>query len=234
MGNHWRNRGNFYINSRKQSLENDIESTPLHRSYGVKKRVSFFTYFNEILAVVLGVAFIGLYLTIFAMGIFALVSMLGNIGIMLSVLVVLFLVYFFLLRVVRKRLKFLLKLRRKCKSLGFKVKFLRGFFKGMRKNSEGFDFTVDTGKKCFCVRYFTTARFFTHIVFLDKDTIQIKRNITRSRLKYVLGLNNTKIKTVKYSFNDTMNVYHRKTQKILLLNFKINHFHFLIEVLWDG
>ncbi len=202
----------------KEKLTDVPHEVPLHRSYGVKKRVSVFTYINNFLPSVLAVIMLSFFGIIIVVGLAALIIMLGHIGLALAVLTVIALIYFVGLRVVRKRLRFIFKLKRRCKALGFKVNFLRGFWKGLRRNTEGFDLTVDTGKKCYCVRYFTSAKFLTHVVFVDEETIAIKRNITRSRLKYVLGFNDPKVKNINYSFKDKMTIYNRKTQKVLLLN----------------
>jgi hypothetical protein len=212
------NNNSFFRLQARSKVTKNLDETPLHRSYGVKKRVTVFTRLNNLLATLLAMTFIVLYSVVFVVGIWALTTMLGKIGIALSVLAVLAFVYFYLLRVVRKRIKFIIKLKRKCKALGFKIKFVRGFWKGMRRNTEGIDFTVDTGKKCFCVRYFTTFKFLSHITFIDKETISITKNITKSHFKFILGFNKSKTAEVKYSFDDKFNVYNRKTQKILLLN----------------
>ncbi|MBE6578145.1 MAG: DUF2207 domain-containing protein [Ruminococcaceae bacterium] len=204
--------------SAKQKLTEPIDEVPLYRAYGVKKRVTIFTRINDLLPPILAVILFSLYGMVLFAGVWALVTMLGYIGIMLCILGFLAFVYFFVLRTVRKRLKFIRKLKRRCKTLGFKIKKLRSFRKGFKNSTEGFDFTVDTGKKCYCVRYYTSTKYLTHITFIDEETIAIKRNITKSHFKLILGFNNPKTKYVKYSFKDTMNVYNRKTQKVLLLN----------------
>ncbi len=203
----------------KQKLNaQPTDEVPFHRAYGVKKRVTFFTRLNELLASILAILLFSLCGIIIVIGVWALVTMLGYIGIMLSIIAVTVFIYVVVLRVPRKRLAFIRKLKRRCKSLGFKVNFVRGFWKGLRRNDEGFDFTVDTGKKCFCVRYFTSVKFLSHLTFIDSETICIKKNITRSHMKMVLGFNDPKSNYIKYRFDDKMNVYNRKTQKVLLLN----------------
>jgi hypothetical protein len=209
--------------SAKQKLSDptdDIvkDEVPLHRSYGIKKRVSIFTYINEIIPFILAIAMIALYGSVLVVGVWALISMLGYIGIALSFIAVLAFIYIVILRVARKRIKFIRRLKRRCKSLGFTIEKKRSFGKGLKFNKEGIDFIVDTGKKCFCVRYFTTKKFLTHVIFADEKTIHLKTNVTRSHFKYVLGLNKPKMKYIDYSFDEKIRIDGRKVQKILLLN----------------
>ena len=207
-----------FFDKAKKRFTDAPNEVPLHRSYGVKKRVSVFTHINHLLAPVIAVFMLIFFGIILIVGFCSLIIMLGHIGIALVVLSVLAFGYFVGLRVVRKRIRFIIKLKMRCKSLGYKVTFTRGFFKGLCRNKQGIDLTVDTGKICYCVRYFTTANFFTHLTFVDSETLAIKTNITRSHFKFILGFNNPRTRTVKYSFNEKFNIYNRKAKKVLLLN----------------
>lgn len=165
---------------KKTSAEySDKYQVPLHRSYGVKKKESVFTHLNDYIATVLLVILYVLQLTIWVLGAFWLTVMLGAIGTVIAVIVLVSFIWWKFFRVFRKRVKFLFKLKRTCKSLGFKIKFYRGFFKGLRFNKDGVDFTVDTGKKLWTVRFLPCKKYNTDLIFEDEKTIIMKINPIR-------------------------------------------------------
>ena len=211
----------------KSSLNRKMNTTPsyadeepvtLARSYGVKKRVTLFTHLNEVMAVVMAVILIALFTMILVAGYIWLTIMLGAIGIMLVFVSAVAFVYLVPCRSLRKRIKFISRLKKKCKKLGYKLEFKRGLFKGLMFNKEGLDFTVDTRKKQWRVRFMTPKRHLCHIIFVDKNTLDIKTNLTTSRFKFVLGLNNAKTKRIKYSFNDPLPTGYKKVSRALILN----------------
>ena len=196
----------------------DEESVTLARAYGVKKRVTVFTRFNDVFAGVLAVILMTLLTVILAAGCIWLTIMLGAIGVMLAVITVAVFIYIVPLRKLRKRLRFIFRLKRRCKVLGYKLEFKRGLLRGLCFNTEGLDFTVDTRKKQWRVRFMTPKRYLSHITFVDKNTIEIKSNITKSRFKFVLGLNGERVKRIKYSFNDPLPEGYKKVSRALILN----------------
>ncbi|MBQ9112776.1 MAG: hypothetical protein IJY08_04265 [Clostridia bacterium] len=196
----------------------DEEPVSLPRSYGVRKRVTWVTRLNDIIASVLAVILIAFFALIFAAGCIWLNLMLGAMGVVLAGTCIVLLIYFIPCRKLRKRLKFIFRLKRRCKKLGYKLEFKRGLFHGLRFNTEGLDFTVDTRKKQWRVRFMTPRKYLSHIIFIDKNTIDIRTNITRSRLKFVLGLNSEKIRRTEYSFNDPLPTGYKKVSRALILN----------------
>ena len=206
-------------NKRVVAKESTIAPVELHRSYGKKKKEGFFAHFNDLLATVIACVMIAMFGIIFCAGIFMLVVMMGHIGIVLFFLGVLIFIYMIPLRSLRKRVKLTFKLKRACKKWGFTLHKERGVFKGLKWNKQGYDFTVDTGKKLWHVRYFTSHKYLVHIIFLNDKTIALKRNITKSRLKYVLGFNNPKTIRYEYSFDDPLpEMAGRKCVRALIMN----------------
>ncbi len=204
---------------KKIAKESEINPIPLHRSYGKRKKEGFFARFNNFLASAMALTLIILMTAVFSMGIFMLLVMMGHIGILLFFVGVAVFIWIVILRVPRKRLKFISRLKRSCKKWGFTYHKERGFFKGLKWNKQGYDFTVDTGKRLWHVRYYTSVKYLTHVVFVDKNTVDVKRNITKSRLKYVLGFNNPKTTRHEYSFNDPLyDVKGRKCVRALIMN----------------
>ena len=200
--------------------QSDIESedVPFHRAYGVKKRVTVFTYLNEILAWVLAVVLFGVLGVMWVLGAYTLFAMMGGVGIALAFIVTALFVYFKLCRKLRKRAKFMRKLKRRCRKLGYKITVYRSFLKGLKLNKSGFDLTVNTGSKLWCIRFFTPPKYLCHLVILSKDRIQLKTNLTKSHFKFILGFNNTKIKELDYSFKDELPNTGKKAERALILN----------------
>ena len=207
-----------YGEQESPARKSDIGQVPLHRSYGVKKREGFFTHLNDTIAVAMAVCLIILLSIIWIMGIVMLVVLLGSIGILLISVAALLFVYLKLCRTLRKRLKFIFKLKRTCKRLGLKLQFKRGVLKGMKLNSQGLDFIVDSPKKRWCVRFYTPKKYLSHLTFIDKNTVEIKTNITKSRLKFVLGLEEPKTRRIPYSFAEEVASGSKKVAKALILN----------------
>lgn len=197
------------------STENPV---PLYRSYGVTKKEGFFVKLNNVIATVLAaVLFVLLFIT-WGLGIYILVGMLGAIGVAASILSVVLFVYLKLCRKMRKRAKFLRRMRRYCKQMGYAVKFHRGFFKGLKLNGQGIDFTVDTGKKLWGVRFFTPKKHLCHVIFMSKDKVGIKTNITKSHFKFILGFNEPRFKEIDYKYDDRVEADGKKTASALIIN----------------
>ena len=213
-----------------------IYQVPLHRSYGKKKRENFFSYLNEFIASALLVIMYTMLLIMLAIGCYVLITLLGTIGQFISIFLVLTLAYRTIFRVHRKRIKFLLKLRRECKKLGFKIEYKRPFFKSFKFNTEGIDLTVDTGKKLWSVRFLPCKKYNCDLIFEDENTIKIKNNPirlksslmgrgrhTRSTRPIKMDTNTPvkqigKAKTIKYSFTEEITHIRRKSVRALVIN----------------
>ena len=195
-----------------------INPVPSYRAYGVTKRENIFTYLNELLAILLGwFIYIPCFVIIFIGTIF-MVKLFGNTGIIFVFLTVLLFIYFVLGRNIRKRAKFISKLRKKCKRLGYAVEFKRNFIKGLKFNKKGIDLIVHTPYKRWYVRFMTPKKHRSHITFVSKYEIEIKTNVTRNAMKAVLGFGKTKVKRIGYSFDEVFKTDRMETQKVILVN----------------
>ena len=212
----------------------DIYQVPLHRSYGAKKRETWLSHFNEHLATFLMVVLYAWMFIMLALGTYMFISALGHIGTLIAVLAAVWFIVWKFFRVPRKRIAFLLKLRRRCKRFGYKVEYKRNIFKGMRFLTEGIDLTVNTGKKLWIVRFLPCYRYNSDLIFMNDSTINIKHN--RIRLKASLFPGHIrqgaridtkqnkrfsaggKTKTISYSFTDEVSVSGVKTARALIVN----------------
>jgi hypothetical protein len=203
---------------RSRVQKSEINPVPLYRSYGVTKKEGFFAKLNNVIAAVLAAILFALLFVTWGLGIYILISMLGTIGIAFAIGSVAAFVYIKFCRKIRKRVKFLRRLKKHCKRMGYTLKFHRGFFAALKLNGQGIDFTVDTGKKLWTVRFFTPKKHLSHIIFEDKNHVGIKTNITKSHFKFVLGFNNPKYSQFEYRYDDRIELKDRKSARALIIN----------------
>lgn len=213
----------------------EIYQVPLHRSYGTKKRETWLSHFNEYLATFLLILLYAWMFIMLALGAYMLIDALDHIGTMIVIIAVVWFISWKFLRVPRKRIKFLLRLRKKCKNLGYKLEYKRGIFKSMRLLNEGIDLTIDTGKKVWAVRFLPCYKYNSDLIFIDENTIKIKHNPLRLKAslfpvnarhaqRLTLKAENKrfsldgKIKTVSYSFTDEVLHYGVKSARALIVN----------------
>ena len=213
----------------------EIFQVPLHRAYGVTKRETWLSHFNEHFATFLLILLYAWMFIMLALGAYMLIDALNHIGTMIVIIAVVWFVVWKFFRVPRKRIKFILKLRKKCKSLGYKIEFKRGVFKGMRFHTEGIDITIDTGKKIWAVRFLPCYRYNSDLIFIDENTIKIKHNPIRLKAslfpvnarhaqRLTLKTENKrfsldgKVKTIEYSFKDEVLRYGCKSARALIVN----------------
>ena len=224
----------------------EYNPVPLYRSYGVTKKENIFTVLNEYLAVLLGWL---LYIPMFAIiiiGTIFMIKLLGATGTLFVVVSAVLIVYFVLARKIRKRAKFILRLQKKCRQLGYTMELKRGFLKGLKLNKEGIDLVIHTPTKKWFVRFMTTKRRNSHVTFLNKDTIEIKKikgrvklrsgmfgymhhNLSKPRVSNIvprvsmhdhqsIEKGSPKLSYIPYSFNEIFNDDNFEVQKALVVN----------------
>ena len=110
------------------------------------------------------------------------------------------------------------KLKRVCRKKCLHIKKERGFFKGLRNNTEGFDLIVSSRSTSYYIRFFAAHRRLSHLTFYDESTVKITTNIYPSRFKAVLGLNKPRVKAISYSYTDTPPSNVKNAVKVLLVN----------------
>ncbi len=195
----------------------EIDPVPLYRSYGVTKKEGFFAKFNIVLARIIATVLL-LFITAIDISIIAvMLYMLKQIGVVILVVIVFSIIYFGALKTVRKRKKFIRKLKRVCKKNNFRLEFHRSFSKGMKFNTQGLDFTVKTNAGIWCARFLTCKRK-SNLVFEDKNTITVQTNIFTNKIKEVYGLSQKKHIRMDYSFNDALPTSSLPVVRALILN----------------
>ena len=76
---------------------------------------------------------------------------------------------------VRKRIKFILKLRKVCRKNGFVYKAERSFFKSFFWSIDKLDFTLKTNTHIYYVHYLTMRKYRCVLNFLDENNFISKR-----------------------------------------------------------
>lgn len=193
----------------------DLEYTKVGRG---NKEEGIIGKFNGILATLIGIWIIFFCTTVLITFVSFMIAAFGKIGIILSAITVALLIYLIVFRVPRKRLAFMVKLKRTCKNNGLRIKKERGFFKSLRNNTNGFDLIIISRSTSYYVRFYAAYRRASHLTFCDENTVQVTTNIHNNRFKVVLGLNKLRVKTKSYSYSDTPPSSVKNAVKVLLVN----------------
>ena len=183
--------------SKKRVETSNISPVSRARAYGVTKRESVFTRLNEHLADVIFVVLFALYISVAVIGAIGMVYMLQEIGIVICILAALVFVYLVPLRVVRKRLFFILKLKRLCKKSKLRLRQSRGFWQGLKNNEGGIDMTVETGTSIWLVRFFAVFKYDSAMVFSDRDSVQLTSPRPKGSVPSAVRSSATRVRIVK-------------------------------------
>ena len=236
----------WHRKSKERPSVSEYNPVPLYRSYGITKQESIFTVLNEYIAIILGWL---LYIPMFAIiiiGTIFMICLLGPVGIVFVFASILMLIYFVLARKIRKRAKFILKLQKTCRKLGYTMELKRGFLKGLKFNKEGIDLVIHTPTKKWFVRFMTTKKRNSHVTFINKDVIEIKKikgrvklrsgmfgymhhNLSKPRVSNIvprvsmhdhqsIEKGSPKLSYIPYSFNEIFNDDNFEVQKALVVN----------------
>ncbi len=186
--------------------------------YKPKDKRSIFASINEILAIVMGFILLGLCGIIIVIGLIFFIYAFQTTGVVIILIGGILFTYIVLLRSLRKRMRFVRKLKKKCKKYGFKIEKKRGVFRGLKLNKEGFDLIITAPHTRYYIRFFTPRRHKSHITIYDENTVEIKTNIHNSRWKFILGLDKVKVRRMAYSYSDAVNEGVLRAKKVLLVN----------------
>ena len=135
-----RAKAEIKLNSKSRPVVSESNPFPMYRAYGVTKKETIFTKINELLATVIGWLMFLPSIAIIVIGTISMIYILGYTGIFLTWLSAFLFIYFVVGRKIRKRAKFLIKLKRQCKKMGYLFEYKRRFFAGIRPNKKGIDF----------------------------------------------------------------------------------------------
>ena len=170
-------RGRF----RKEQIEEHYKHTdadgsvPLHRSYGVKRRVH---PWREKAALTAGRVFVlwvlGTLLYVAGFGLVMFWIYFPEIWLrLLSVILILSIVLIRATRTIRKRRKFCRRLKKLCKNNKYRLTLEQNFFESLIWSADRHDFRLETGKFVYYVRYLTVGKYRSSLYFEQKDLIKL-------------------------------------------------------------
>ncbi len=185
------------------------QETPIYRAYGKKKTVRpWQTKLNDLLTkaatlfLLLPMVAMVALTVISAVWFSKLVPSLALVVIILNI-ALLFVLYLIVFRIPRKRMRFLNKLKKTCKSNGYKITYCRSFLQSLRwANDERVDLVVRAGSRIYYVKLFGAQKKMSDIVFLPNGELEYRTRRLKNNLTLIFDLK-PKSKTFKVCFPNT-------------------------------
>ena len=188
------------------------------RAYGVTKRESV-VYETIKLGVfrLVGLAFFGAMLSIMVLGTLAFVFS-GNVLVSFVVSVGYALVFLFVLtKPIRKRARFIHKMKRLCKKKNYKLKVEQGFFNALVWSPDKIDFSLNTGRYTYLVHYLTVTKYRASVTFCDKHNFYRTKYPPPNVFTIILGLR-PRVKRYTVSFPEPYTVGGHKNVNAIVVN----------------
>jgi hypothetical protein len=163
----------FRLNQMKQTASD--EAVPLYRTYGVKRRLRPWqekinlTFGRIVLIWMLGI--LGFAACACIVGFWLYFPELW-VKVLLSLLIVAVLAIR-MTRTLRKRLKFMRKLKRLCKRKKYRLTPVQNFFQSLFWSGNREDFVLETGRCVYFVRFLTVRKYRSTLYFEKPDAIKL-------------------------------------------------------------
>ena len=197
----------------------ETEDVPLYRSYGVKKKVNIRARkIRDMVAKVLTIVLLVTELSL----IFVVTFMLAfytDLLVATTLFVLLFSIFFLnATRLLRRRAKFVRKLKRVCKQNGYDIHFERGFFKSLSwAKDDAIDFKVKAGKWTYYVKFATSKRFLSSFTFVSKKEMRYTKIARHNRFTIILDFKD-KIYNMPIEFPAEIDENDKYNVKAILIN----------------
>ena len=197
----------------------EVEDVPLYRSYGVTKKVNLRK--RRILEAI-GKAWTVLFLAI-ELGIILFITFLfafyTDVLVATVLFIILFSIFFFnATKLIRRRARFLRRLKQFCKKNRYELEFKRGFFKSLSwAKGDALDFTVKAGKWTYYVKFATSKRFLASFTFISKSQMKYTKIARRNRFTTILDFKD-KIYTMPIAFPEALDDKDKYAVKVILIN----------------
>ncbi len=182
------------IDKKGNRIDAEEYDVPMYRSYGVqKKHRPWLARFNEIFALTLVIV---LYIPIFAAAALAIFVTVRWAGVYTynAIIIFFFLVgltmylYLVVLKAPRKRIAFYRKLKKACRKNGYRITFMRSFFRSLFwADDDKVDLTVKAGRWIYYVKLFGSKNMRSDITFSDGELIYRKLRL-ENRFTVAFGL----------------------------------------------
>ena len=179
-------KSNEIIVEKKVKVE--TEDVPMYRSYGVTKKVNPTAIkIRDTLAKALTILVLVIEFSIILLVTFML-AFYTDVLVATVLFVILFSIFFFnATKLIRRRAKFLRKLKKLCKQNKYRLQIKRGFFKSLSwAKDDDVDFIVKAGKWTYYVKFATSKRFLSSFTFVSKDQMKYTKIARHNRFTIIL------------------------------------------------
>lgn len=197
----------------------ETEYVPLYRSYGVTKTVNpamraIGNFFAKALTLFVLAAELAIIL-IFTF----LLAFYTDVLVATTLFTVLFSIFFYnATKLLRRRARFIRKLKRFCKKNGYEIEFHRSFVKGFYwARGEAIDFTLKAGKRTYYVKLATTKRYLSSFTFISKNEMKYTRIARRNIFTTIFDFKD-KTYTVPIAFPKEIDDSDKNAVKAILIN----------------
>ena len=198
--------------------ESDFNPVDPARAYGVtKKEFVILEWVKLSVYRIIGALFCLAMFSIVALGTIAFIVC-GNI--MISFLIVVgFAIVFFctVSKPIRKRARFVAKMKRLCKKKNYKLKLEQGFFDALVWSPDRIDFSLNTGKYTYLVHYLTVRKYRSAVTFCDKHSFYRTKFPPPNVFTIIFGFK-PKTKHFKVSFPESYTIGTHKNINAIIVN----------------
>ena len=203
----------------EERLKVATEDVPLYRSYGVTKKVNpTARKIKEVVAKIVTVLFLTVELSIIVV-VTLMLAFYTDVLIATTLFIILFSIFFFnATKLIRRRARFLRRLKKTCKKNGYELEFKRGFFKSLSwARGEEIDFTVKAGMWTYYVKLATSKRFLSSFTFISKNQMKYTKIPRHNRFTIIFGCK-SKTYTMPIAFPENLDGKDKYTVKAILIN----------------
>ena len=197
----------------------ETEDVPLYRSYGVTKKVNpaarkIGNFFAKVWTVLFLFVELGIIIFITFMCAFYTDTLIATVF-----FIILFSIFFFnATKLIRRRAKFIRRLKKACKQNGYELEFKRGFFKSLSwAKGEALDLTVKAGRWTYYVKFATSKRFLAGFTFVSKNQMKYTKIARHNRFTLILDFKD-KIYTMPIAFPKDIDENDKYSVKAILIN----------------
>ena len=197
----------------------ETEDVPLYRSYGVTKRVNpVMRAIRDALAKVLTIVLLVCQLAIMFLVTFML-AFYTDVLVATALFLVLFSIFFYnKTKLLRRRARFIGKLKRTCKKNGYNIEFKRNFVKGFSwAENDAVDFVLKAGRWTYYVKLATSKRFLSSYTFISKNEMKYTKIARHNRFAIILDFKD-KSYSMPIAFPESINSDDKYTVKAILIN----------------
>ena len=198
--------------------ESDFNPIDPARAYGVtKKEFVIFEWIKLTVYRLIGAAFVCAMFSIVIIGTLAFLIC-GNALVSFVVMLgfsLLFLLFF--TKPLRKRARFIRKMKRLCRKKNYKLKLEQGFFDALVWSPDRIDFSLNTGRYTYLVHYLTVRKYRSAVTFCDKHSFYRTKFPPPNVFTIIFGFK-PKTKYFKVSFPEPYTIGTHKTVNAIIVN----------------